>query len=196
MIHSPELAHAKKTLRAHQVMVRRQACAEGGEAAALQLAALAPGLRLVRDSIVAGYWPMGDEIDPRPLMRALAGQGCRLALPVVTAPGQRLDFRAFAFGDVLEPGPHGTLHPAMAAAAVVPDALLVPLLAFDRGCFRLGYGGGYYDRTLESLRKNAQVRTIGLAFAAQEVAVVPRDGHDQRLDAIATENGLITPETA
>jgi 5-formyltetrahydrofolate cyclo-ligase len=69
------------------------------------------------------------------------------------------------------------------------------MLAFDRGCFRLGYGGGYYDRTLESLRVRAQVRAIGLAFAAQEVAAVPRDGHDQRLDAIATETGLITPET-
>jgi 5-formyltetrahydrofolate cyclo-ligase len=190
----PDLALSKKTLRAHQVAVRRRACADGGPQAAQRVAALAPCLGLVAGTVVAGYWPMGDEIDPRPLMRALETQGCRLCLPVVTAPGQKLDFRAFAFGDVLEPGPHGTLHPAMAAPPMIPEMLLVPLLAFDRGCFRLGYGGGYYDRTLESLRKSAQVRTVGLAFAAQEVGAVPCDGHDQRLDAIATENGLLLPE--
>lgn len=191
----PDLPSHKKAMRAHQVTVRRDACARLGEAAAEAVAALAPGLGL--DGLaVAGYWPMGDELDPRPLMRRLQAAGCRLALPVVTAPGQKLDFRAFAFGDVLEPGPHGTVHPAAGAAPVVPQALLVPLLAFDRQCFRLGYGGGYYDRTLESLRASAQVRTIGLAFAAQQVEAVPRDGHDQRLDAIATETGLIIPRTA
>lgn len=185
---------AKKLARAHQVMVRCAACAQAGEAAAQALAALAPRLDLVAGTVVAGYWPMGDEIDPRPLMNALAAQGCALALPVVTAPAMPLEFRAYTVGDALEPGPHGTVHPAAAAPPRLPRVLLVPLLAFDRGCFRLGYGGGYYDRTLEKLRKNAQVRAIGLAFAAQEVAAVPRDGHDQRLDAIATECGLITPK--
>lgn len=185
---------AKKLARAHQVAVRRAAYAQGGEAAARALAALAPRLELAAGTVVAGYWPMGDELDPRPLMAALAAAGCRLALPAVTAPHTPLDFRAYAFGDLLEPGPHGTVHPVTAAPPLVPQVLLVPLLAFDRGCFRLGYGGGYYDRTLENLRKNAQVKAIGLAFAAQEVPAVPRDGHDQRLDAIATEQGLITPE--
>lgn len=187
---------AKKQFRAHQVAVRRAACAERGDAAARAVAALAPRLAVPAGSVVAGYWPMGDELDPRPLMAVLAAAGCRLALPVVAARGTPLEFRAHDFGDVLEPGPHGTVHPPAAAAPLVPALLLVPLLAFDRQCFRLGYGGGYYDRTLETLRKNAQVKAIGLAFAAQEVAAVPRDGHDQRLDAIATENGLITPETA
>jgi 5-formyltetrahydrofolate cyclo-ligase len=195
MIHSADPIAAKKLARAHQVAVRRAACAEAGEAAALAIAALAPRLDIAAGAVVAGYWPMGDELDPRPLMAALAANGCRLALPVVAARATPLSFRAYHFGDVLEPGPHGTVHPAAAAPPVTPDVLLVPMLAFDRGCFRLGYGGGYYDRTLESLRVRAQVRAIGLAFAAQEVAAVPRDGHDQRLDAIATETGLITPET-
>ncbi|HLO76705.1 MAG TPA: 5-formyltetrahydrofolate cyclo-ligase [Magnetospirillum sp.] len=195
MTEQADLVSLKKSLRAHQAMVRERACAESGEAAARAVAALAPRLGIAAGAAVAAYWPMGDELDPRPLMRALAAQGCRLALPVVTARGSRLDFRAYAFGDALEPGLHGTVHPELASPPVVPDALLVPLLAFDRGCFRLGYGGGYYDRTLEFLRKNAQVKAVGLAFAVQEVAAVPRDGHDQRLDAIATERGLITPET-
>lgn len=194
MTKSPDPASVKKLVRAHQVAVRRRAYAEGGEAAAMALAGLAPALAPAPGAVIAGYWPMGDEIDPRPLMRALAARGCRLALPVVTAPGTALDFRAFAFGDALEPGPHGTAHPAMAQPALIPGVLLVPLLAFDRGCYRLGYGGGYYDRTLESLRKSAQVKAIGVAFAAQAVEAVPRDGHDQRLDAIATEHGLILSE--
>lgn len=194
MTHPDPSAAAKKLVRAHQVAVRRRAFAEAGEDAARAMAALAPQLGAAPGSVVAGYWPMGDELDPRPLMAALAAAGCRLALPVVTARGTPLEFRAYGFGDVLEPGLHGTVHPAMSSAPVTPALVLVPLLAFDRQCFRLGYGGGYYDRTLENLRAAAQLKAIGLAFAAQEVEAVPRDGHDQRLDAIATENGLITPE--
>lgn len=187
------IAALKKSLRAHQVELRRRAFAEGGEGAAL---AVAGRISLPAGTIVAAYWPMGDELDPRPLMRSLEGNGCRLALPVVTARGQALDFRLFSWDEGLEPGPHGTVHPPAAALGVIPAVLLVPLLAFDRRCFRLGYGGGYYDRTLESLRKKGHVKTIGLGFAAQEVPAVPCDGHDQRLDAIATELELITPESA
>lgn len=191
----PTIIQAKKAARAHAVAVRRDAFARLGEDAARRLALLAPALPVPAGAVVAGYWPMGDEMDPRPLMARLAARGCRLALPVVTARGMALTFRAWSPGDVLEPGPHGTCHPASAAQALLPAVVLVPLLAFDRGCFRLGYGGGYYDRTLESLRSRAQVTTIGVAFAAQCVADVPRDGHDQRLDMVATEDGLIRPET-
>jgi len=183
----------KKAARVRQAQVRRLA---HDPAAAHALAAHAPRLGLAAGAVVAGYWPLGDEIDPRPLMAALAGVGCRLALPVVVARAAPLEFRAWAEGDALEAGPHGTAHPTETAPRLRPDVLLVPLLGFDRGGWRLGYGGGYYDRTLESLRENAQVRAIGLAFAAQEMAAVPRDGHDQPLDAIATERELIEPEKA
>jgi 5-formyltetrahydrofolate cyclo-ligase len=186
-----DLSTQKKSLRAHMVEVRRRACADHGRQAAAALAALAGQLGAGAGDVVAAYSPMGDELDPRPLLERLQGMGCRLALPVVTARGQPLDFRAWATGDALEPGLHGTTHPLAGAAPAMPDVLLVPLLAFDRQCFRLGYGGGYYDRTLESLRRHAQVRAIGIGFAAQQVEAVPRDGHDQRLDAIATEQGLI-----
>jgi 5-formyltetrahydrofolate cyclo-ligase len=191
-----EIPTQKKLLRAHQIEVRRIAYASYGPQAVAAVASLAESMGLAPGSVVAAYWPMGDELDPRPLMRRLEELGCRLALPVVAARGQPLSFRAYGFGDALEAGLHGTVHPALAAAPVIPRLVLVPLLAFDRQFFRLGYGGGYYDRTLESLRECAQVKTIGVAFAAQEVAAVPRDGHDQRLDAIATEHGLMIAETA
>ncbi len=193
-----DIAAAKARLRAHAVAVRREAEARLGAAAAGRLLAghaAALALALAAGGVIAGYWPMGDEIDPRPLMAELARSGCRLALPVVAAPGQALDFLAWRDGDALVPGPFGTRHPAAAAAPVVPSVLLVPLLAFDREGYRLGYGGGYYDRTLDSLAGRAQVRSIGLAYAAQEVARVPRDRHDQRLDAVATEAGVRMLET-
>lgn len=178
----------KKRLRVEARAARRRAFAELGADAGERLAALAP---LLPPGLVAGYWPFPDEIDPRPLMLALGRQGRRLALPVVIERDRHLDFRAWTPGDDLEPGDHGTWHPFAVAPLVVPDVVLVPLLAFDRAGWRLGYGGGYYDRTLEGLRRAARVTTIGIGFAAQEVAGVPHGGHDQRLDWIATETGLI-----
>ncbi len=199
-VDDPAITAAKARLRAHAVVVRgaaesRLPAAEAGRRLA---AACAAGLAAGPGTVVAGYWPMGDEIDPRPLMAHLAAAGCRLALPVVTARGQKLEFRAWRQGDPLVPGPHGTRHPAAAAHPVVPALLLVPLLAFDRDGFRLGYGGGYYDRTLDALAATDQmdkIRAIGMAFVAQEVAEVPHDRHDRRLDAVATEDGLRMLET-
>ncbi|MBI2235834.1 MAG: 5-formyltetrahydrofolate cyclo-ligase [Magnetospirillum sp.] len=189
---TPDIPALKTAMRAHAVAVRAVA-ARRGEAAARALAELAP--LLPAGAAVAGYWPMGDEIDPRPLLLALAAAGRRLALPVVAAPGQPLEFRAWSWGDDLEPGRFGTTHPLAHAAAVEPDLLLVPLLAFDRQGGRLGYGGGFYDRTLDMLRRKRHVSAIGIAFAAQEVAAIPHDGRDQRLDGVATEIGLLETRT-
>jgi 5-formyltetrahydrofolate cyclo-ligase len=138
-------------------------------------------------AIIAGYWPMGDEMDPRPLMLALASLGLALALPVTPPRGQPLAFRAWAPGGALRPGPVGTSEPAE-GALVNPDWLLVPLLAFDRAGRRLGYGGGYYDRTLAAL---PGAKAIGIAYAAQEMAEVPAGPQDFRLPLIATEAGVI-----
>jgi 5-formyltetrahydrofolate cyclo-ligase len=184
-----DIATAKTRMRAHAVAVRRAAEMCSG-AAAERLAMLAGQVGLA-GQVVSGYWPMGDEIDPRPLMAALVARGCRMALPVVAVRGQRLEFRAWAPGDDLAPGPHGTVHPLASAETLVPRVVLLPLLAFDRYGFRLGYGGGYYDRTLEHLRAGPGVQAIGVAYAAQEVDAVPHDGYDQRLDAVATESGLV-----
>jgi 5-formyltetrahydrofolate cyclo-ligase len=138
-------------------------------------------------AIIAGYWPMGDEMDPRPLMLALASLGLALALPVTPPRGQPLTFRAWAPGGALRPGPAGTSEPAE-GALVNPDWLLVPLLAFDRAGRRLGYGGGYYDRTLAAL---PGAKPIGIAYAGQEMAEVPAGPQDFRLPLIATEAGVI-----
>ncbi|MCA3312829.1 MAG: 5-formyltetrahydrofolate cyclo-ligase [Roseomonas sp.] len=138
-------------------------------------------------AIIAGYWPMGDEMDPRPLMLALASLGLALALPVTPPRGQPLIFRAWAPGGALRPGPAGTSEPAE-GALVNPDWLLVPLLAFDRAGRRLGYGGGYYDRTLAAL---PGAKAIGIAYAGQEMPEVPAGPQDMRLPLIATEDSVI-----
>ncbi len=141
---------------------------------------------------VSGFWPIGDEIDPRPLMQALAARGHELCLPVVIARGQPLLFRRWRAGDELRAAAFGTFVPKPEAPPLRPDVLLVPLLAFDRSFGRIGYGAGYYDRTLAGLRAEAQsTLALGIAFAVQEVALVPSGAGDQRLDAVATEREII-----
>ena len=140
-----------------------------------------------KGAIIAGYWPMGDEMDPRPLMLALASRGHALALPVTPPRGQPLAFRAWAPGAALRPGPMGTSEP-VAGEELRPDLLLVPLLAFDRAGRRLGYGGGYYDRTLATL---PGAKAIGIAYAGQEMPEVPAGPQDMRLPLIATEDSVI-----
>jgi 5-formyltetrahydrofolate cyclo-ligase len=142
-------------------------------------------------ALVAGFWPMGDEIDIRPLMRRLEAAGHALALPVTTPRGQPLVFRRWRFGDPLVPGRFDTSVPPESAPTVTPDALLVPLLAFDAGGLRLGYGGGYYDRTLAGL---PGAWALGVAFAGQQVAKVPAGAHDVPLHGIATEAGFLRTE--
>ena len=130
---------------------------------------------------------MGDEVDVRPLLATLAERGHSLALPVTTPRGQPLLFRRWRPGDALGRGPLGTSYPA-AGEEVRPDWLLVPLLAFDRAGRRLGYGGGYYDRTLSALPGAV---AIGCAHAVQEAPEVPAGPDDVRLAWVATENGVI-----
>ncbi|CAA7627666.1 5-formyltetrahydrofolate cyclo-ligase [Candidatus Terasakiella magnetica] len=184
-------SHSSKTaLRAQCRRVRAEAAARLGPAAANALPRWAASLGKGPGARVAGYWPLGDEIDPRPLMLALHAQGCPLCLPVVLSKAEPLLFRAWSPDDALEAGPHGTQHPSPDSPCVTPDIILVPLLAFDEKGFRLGYGGGYYDRTLAALRRTGTVRAIGLAFAAQKVGQIPAEPWDQPLEAILTEAGL------
>ena len=157
--------------------------------AALRDGALASGL-VPPGAIVSGYLPIRTEIDPVPLMTALAARGHRVSVPVIEARGCPLKFREWLPGIELVDGPFGASVPA-AGEWLEPAFLLVPLLSFDRRGYRLGYGGGFYDRTLERLRSRGPVTACGVAYTAQQVECVPIDATDQRLDAVATEAGVM-----
>jgi 5-formyltetrahydrofolate cyclo-ligase len=142
-------------------------------------------------AIVSGFMPLKSEINPLPLLRKLAEAGARLALPVVAGKGQPLIMRAWGFGTPLASGVWGIREPMADAPSVDPDILIVPLLAFDRGGYRLGYGAGYYDMTLTALRARKPVVAVGIAYAAQEVDTVPITPRDARLDLVLTERETI-----
>jgi 5-formyltetrahydrofolate cyclo-ligase len=142
---------------------------------------------------VSAYLPIRDEIDPGPAMLALAGLGYRLCVPVIEGRGLPLRFREWAPGAAVVRGPFGVAVPE-AGEWLVPDLLIVPMLAFDARAYRLGYGGGFYDRTLAALRAEWEVTALGLAYAGQEIGAVPHGPRDQHLDAVATEAGVLRPE--
>jgi 5-formyltetrahydrofolate cyclo-ligase len=178
---------SKSNLRA-AALARREALSDGQRAAAAEAMAerqlpfeIAPGM------IVSGYSPIRSEIDPAPLMRKLASQGARLALPAVMARGKSLAFRAWSPDDRLMLGALGIPEPSPAAAEVIPDIMLVPLAAFDRQGHRIGYGAGHYDFTLAHLRKVKVITAIGTAFSVQEIKAVPALPHDVALDYVLTE---------
>ncbi len=141
--------------------------------------------------ILAGYWPIKSEIDPRPLLHAITLRGGYLSLPAVL-DSTTMEFRAYSQNTILEPMRFGTLGPGRENAVIVPNLILVPLSAFDNHCHRLGYGGGYYDRAVEVLKKQGhQVRLLGLGFSCQEVESIPPEEHDLVVEGIFTEKGLL-----
>ncbi|MBJ3762457.1 5-formyltetrahydrofolate cyclo-ligase [Maribius pontilimi] len=140
---------------------------------------------------LAGYHPIRTEIDPTPAMALAAAHG-PVALPVIDAPGLPLSFHGWTPDAALRDGPFGARIP-VDGAAMVPEILIVPLVAFDRHGGRLGYGGGFYDRTLQTLRAARATLAIGFAFAAQETACLPLEATDQPLDLIVTEREILVP---
>lgn len=138
-------------------------------------------------AVVSGYFPIGDELDVRPLLARLAAIGHACALPVVDARDRPLGFRHWLPGQPTIPGPFRVPEPLPTAAAIEPSVVIVPLLAFDRRGHRLGYGAGFYDRTLASLRAGGAVLAVGAAFATQEVDAIPVGPEDQPLDWIVTD---------
>ena len=186
---SSPIAAAKSDLRA-VALPRRDALPVAERMAAAEAIA-ARAFPVASNTIVSGYMPMGSELDPRPLMRKLAEAGASLALPVVVGRGVPLLMRGYAFGHALVKGVWNIRVPPPEAPEVEPDVLLVPLLAFDRNGNRLGYGAGYYDLTIAALRAKKRVVAVGIAFAAQEVDVVPTTPRDVRLDLMLTEQEVI-----
>jgi 5-formyltetrahydrofolate cyclo-ligase len=178
----------KKTARISAASVREAAHDKAKDSAPAALAAR--GLPIPRDPqnhIVSVFHSFGTEISTAELFDRLVSEGWTTALPVVVAKNTPLLFRQWAPGDALVLGRWDIQIPADTALQVEPDVLLVPMLAFDRKGYRMGYGGGFYDRTLAKLRALKKVTAIGIAYAGQEIDMVPRDGHDQPLDWIMTE---------
>ena len=140
--------------------------------------------------VISGYRPIRTEIDPTPLMEALDAAGHRLCVPVIQGRGLALRFREWRPGAEMVEGAFGALVPA-AGDWLEPQLLIAPLLAFDAAGWRLGYGGGFYDRSLKELRAERHTLAIGFAYSAQQVDAVPRSSTDQPLDAVVTEHGLM-----
>jgi len=138
-------------------------------------------------AVVSAFWPMGDEIDTRPLLHRLHARGYRCGLPVTVIRGLPLLFRGWTPDTAMVPGGFGTSVPPPEAGEVTPALLIVPLLAFDRAGYRLGYGGGFYDRTLAALRATGSPVAVGVGYAGQEIGQVPIHANDARLDWIVTE---------
>jgi 5-formyltetrahydrofolate cyclo-ligase len=191
MTSAVSIQESKATLR-REAMARRDALpADARKAAAGAIAAREFPLVVALGTIVSGFMPLKSEINPLPLMQKLAQAGAQLALPVVAGRGKSLIMRAWRPGEELAAGVWGLREPKPDAAEVEPDIVLVPLLAFDRAGHRIGYGAGYYDLTIAALRARKPITTIGVAFAAQEIAAVPATPHDARLDLVLTEHEAI-----
>ncbi len=158
------------------------------EASRVAAAHFFEGVALTSGQMVAAYWPIRDELDVKPVLTRLMDDGQPVCLPVVVGDGLPLELRVWQPGAALYPSGFGTLAPDELAPIVEPDMILMPLLGFDKQGTRLGYGGGYYDRTLTRLTKKPKL--VGFAFALQEFDHIPRDSHDVPLDAVVTENGV------
>jgi 5-formyltetrahydrofolate cyclo-ligase len=186
------LTHSKPALRA-QALARRGAIpVEAAAAFAAHLAA--EGLALVkrlRPDIVSAYFPIGAEPSTLPLLEKLGQAGVKTALPVTGRRGTALVFRLWRHGEPAIKGKMAISEPLPEAPEAAPDLLFVPLAAFDRAGHRIGYGAGFYDRSLARLRAQKNIWAVGVAYASQEFPEVPYDAHDERLDYVLTERELI-----
>jgi len=183
------------------ITARKQAMREEALARRVALRAQAPDAaeRMARNfvaripvpdrAVVSAFVAIGEETDPAPLIGLLRAKGHRIALPRVVKRGEKLAFHLYEPGATLIPGVFGLSQPGKDWPEALPDVLVVPLLAFDSRGMRLGYGGGFYDRTLKDLRATRDILAVGFAFAGQEVADVPCRESDEPLDWVVTETG-------
>lgn len=141
-------------------------------------------------AVIAGYWPIGEEADPRPILTRAHVFGHTCALPAVVRPDQPLAFRRWQSGDALVKGMYAIPSPRPRAPLVRPDIIIAPLLACDEAGHRLGYGGGFYDRTIARLRDQRAILVVGIGYAAQQIGCLPVDEFDQPLDWLVTEAGV------
>ncbi|WP_420549716.1 5-formyltetrahydrofolate cyclo-ligase [Curvivirga sp.] len=188
------LAEVKQAARKAASKIRKEVAAQDDGSASLEIFAQLQEAGLFKDGLViSGFLPIGSEIDTRPILEKCRELGMVISLPCVEAVDAPLTFRKWHPDDELVKESFGTMAPAPSAEEVQPDIILSPMLAFDREGFRLGYGGGFYDRSLEKLRKVKSTVAIGVAYAGQEIDAVPHDHLDQPLDMVVTEKEVIRP---
>ncbi len=144
--------------------------------------------------IYAAYFPIRSELSPLDLLGRLGGLGCVTSLPITPAEGQPLRFHRWAVTDRLDDGPYGTKQPPADCALCRPDVILAPMLAYDQAGWRLGYGGGFYDRTIAVLRgAGYQITVLGIAYEGQKLDKIPVGPYDMPLDGVLTPSGLLPP---
>ena len=190
-MNSPTIEEAKAELRVAAKARRDALPADERRMAAEAIAARPFPVPVPPGVIVSGFMPLKSEINPLPLMQKLSEAGASFALPAIAGRGKPLIMRAWEFGAPLDRGQWGIREPKPEAPEVAPDILLVPMLAFDRNGYRIGYGAGYYDMTITKFRAMKPVVAVGIAFAAQEVPAVPTTPRDARLDLVLTEREVI-----
>ncbi|MEL6172098.1 MAG: 5-formyltetrahydrofolate cyclo-ligase [Pseudomonadota bacterium] len=181
-----DLIERKAAARKAAFARRKLAHADAGPATAAKLSEILAGYRGVP---MAGYMPIRTEINPLPAMEEASAHG-PVGVPVILGEGQPLKFSRWEPGCVMKDGPFGAMIPQI-DDFFEPEIIIVPLVAFDRQGGRLGYGGGFYDRTLELLRSRRATMAIGFAYSAQEAEGLPLEATDQPLDMLVTEMGVL-----
>lgn len=142
--------------------------------------------------IIAGYAPIGDELDILPFLQALNDMGVNCCLPVTSPPSKQLLFRRWHGEMEMARSHFGIATPPAHAETLIPDIVLVPLLGYTDDLQRLGYGGGYYDATLRALRRRSHPPlVVGVAFSAQRIEAILPEEHDETLDMLITEQGVL-----
>ncbi|MEM9043328.1 MAG: 5-formyltetrahydrofolate cyclo-ligase [Pseudomonadota bacterium] len=189
------IAERKAALRKEAYAARKTAHGQRAEAALSARDHFLSSRMHIGARVISAYRPIRTEIDPTPLMEALHDAGHVLCVPVIQGEGLPLRFAEWVPGIKMVEGPFKAEVPED-LRWVRPQFLIAPLVAFDAGCWRLGYGGGFYDRSLAELNAIQTTRAVGFAYAAQQIDAVPREPTDQRLDGVVTERGLICPKEA
>ena len=190
-----DTAGAKAQMRKQAAKIRQREADHHPDAAEKLATYCQLLLERFRRGVYAAYLPIRSEISPLPLIAALYDSGQPTAMPVTPAEGHPLSFRRWAVGDALQDGPYGTLQPSDRGTLVLPDVILAPLLAFDSAGWRLGYGGGFYDRTIADFATRGHKATvIGLAYDGQKLDKVPVGPYDMPLDAVLCPSGLYSPQ--
>ncbi|MEQ8736197.1 MAG: 5-formyltetrahydrofolate cyclo-ligase [Rhodospirillaceae bacterium] len=184
----------KAALRSEMLALRKTLKASHPRASSQLSAQLERHIKFGPQTVIAGYFAIGDEIDPQEALMRLQDRGATLCLPVAGQSGEVLTFKAWRVGQPLDRGRHKTYQPGAHSDELVPSVVLVPVVAFDSAGFRLGFGGGYYDRTLSYLRQSNNIVAYGVAFDEQQVEAIPVEPFDAQLDGVFTPTRFIETE--